>query len=534
MSKLLEIEQFTLHYPGRGALLSDVSLHVDDGEAVALVGESGSGKSLTTRAALGLFPEFSQLSGSVKVRGLDTTSAPAAKLLELRRNHASMIFQDPRAGINPVRTVGDFLTETLVRWRGLSREEAYARAVTQLDQVGLRRTKDLMRQYPHQLSGGMLQRVMIAGALLDSPELLLCDEPTTALDVTTQAGIVELLREQQQARGMGMLFITHDLNLAASLCDRVYVLRKGEVVEHGGAREVFMSPRADYTRQLVGATPRIEIDKVPAAPAADGTVPLLAVKSLCKRYELPSGEELTALKDATFSLAPGGSLGVVGESGSGKSTLARMIVALETADEGELAINGRVRAPRPLRAAERKLLAKDVQIVFQDPYLSLDPRIVVGKAVADVFRLHQGQRRAEAVKSAEKLLERVGIGPERFDSKPRALSGGQRQRVAIAKALAARPKLLVLDEATSALDVSVQAQVLELVEELREQLGLTLLFVTHDLAVVSRLCAELLVLQHGQIVEQGSTSRILSAPTNDYTRTLIDSRPRALWEEQLA
>lgn len=534
MSKLLEIDQFTLQFPGRGALLNEVSLHVDDGEAVALVGESGSGKSLTTRAALGLFPETSRLSGSVKVQGLDTTSAPAAKLLQLRRNRASMIFQDPRAGINPVRTVGDFLTETLVRWRGLSREESVERAITQLEQVGLRRTKEMMRQYPHQLSGGMLQRVMIAAALLDSPELLLCDEPTTALDVTTQAGILELLREQQQARAMGMLFITHDLNLAASLCDRVYVLRKGEVVEHGAACDVFLSPQADYTRQLVGATPRIELDKVPTAPAADGTMPLLSVKGLGRRYELPGGEMLTALNDATFTLAPGGSLGVVGESGSGKSTLARMIVALETADEGELAINGRVRAPRPLRARERKLLAKDVQIVFQDPYLSLDPRIAVGKAVADVFRLHQGQGRADAVQSARELLERVGIGPERFDSKPRALSGGQRQRVAIAKALAARPKLLVLDEATSALDVSVQAQVLELVEEVREQLGLTILFVTHDLAVVSRLCAELLVLQQGQIVEQGPTAKILSAPTSDYTRTLLDSRPRALWEEQPA
>lgn len=534
MSKLLEIEQFSLHFPGRGPLLDNVSLHVDDGEAVALVGESGSGKSLTTRAALGLFPETSQLTGSVKVLGLDTTTASAAKLLQLRRNQASMIFQDPRAGINPVRTVGDFLTETLVRWRGLSREEATERAVAELDQVGLRRTKEMMRQYPHQLSGGMLQRVMIAAALLDSPELLLCDEPTTALDVTTQAGIVELLREQQQTRGMGMLFITHDLNLAASLCDRVYVLRKGQVMEQGPVREVFMSPQADYTRQLVGATPRIEIEKVPTAPPADGAAPLLSATGLSKHYRLPGGEILTALHEASFALAPGGSLGVVGESGSGKSTLARMIVALETADEGELAINGRVRGQRPLKARERKLLAKDVQIVFQDPYLSLDPRITVGKAVADVFRLHQGQGRAASLQSARELLDRVGIGEDRFDSKPRALSGGQRQRAAIAKALAARPKLLVLDEATSALDVSVQAQVLELVEEVREQLGLAILFVTHDLAVVSRLCTDLLVLQQGQIVEQGSTARILSEPNHDYTRTLIDSRPRALWEEQPA
>ncbi|MET4004765.1 peptide/nickel transport system ATP-binding protein [Arthrobacter sp. UYCu511] len=532
MSKLLEIEQFSMAFPGRGNLLSDVSLHVDEGEAVALVGESGSGKSLTTRAALGLFPETSRLSGSVKVRGLDTTTASGTKLLELRRNRASMIFQDPRAGINPVRTVGDFVTETLVRWRGLSRQEAEAQAVAQLEQVGLRRAKEMMRQYPHQLSGGMLQRVMIAAALLDSPELLLCDEPTTALDVTTQAGIVTLLREQQQARGMGMLFITHDLNLAGSLCDRVYVLRKGEVVEHGGSRQVFTSPQADYTRQLIAATPSIDIDKVPAVPVQDDQSPLLRVEGLCRRYTLPGGEILNALNNASFTLAKGGSLGVVGESGSGKSTLARMIVALETPDAGELEVSGRPRAHRALKAGERKLLAKDVQIVFQDPYLSLDPRIPVGKAVADVFRLHQGQTRSAALQSARELLDRVGIGPERFDSKPRALSGGQRQRVAIAKALAARPKLLVLDEATSALDVSVQAQVLELVEELRDQLGLTILFVTHDLAVVSRLCSELLVLRDGVIVEQGSTAQILGAPASEYTRTLINSRPQLLWQDQ--
>ncbi|MFJ3958038.1 dipeptide ABC transporter ATP-binding protein [Arthrobacter sp. NPDC090010] len=534
MSQLLEVQDFTLGFAGREPLLNGISLHVDDGEAVALVGESGSGKSLTTRAALGLLPERSQHSGTVAVRGLNTLTAGASQLLELRRNRASMIFQDPRAGINPVRTVGDFLTETLVRWRGLSRAEATERAVQQLEQVGLRRAKELVAQYPHQLSGGMLQRVMIAAALLDSPELLLCDEPTTALDVTTQAGIVKLLRDEQQARGMGMLFITHDLNLASSLCERVYVLRHGQVVERGTAREVFLAPREDYTRQLVGATPSIELDKVPAVPeAADGEEPILAVDSLSKHYELPHGETLTALDAATFTLPVGGSLGVVGESGSGKSTLARLVVGLETPSEGTLRLGGVDRPDRPLKARERKLLAEDVQIVFQDPYLSLDPRIAVGHAVADVFRLHRKQGRKQAQDSARELLGRVGIGPERFGAKPRALSGGQRQRVALAKALAAQPRLLVLDEATSALDVSVQAQVLELVEELRDQLGLTILFVTHDLAVVSRICSQVLVMHQGRIVEQGPTARILADPGDEYTRKLIGSRPRPLWDQSV-
>ncbi|WP_026542219.1 dipeptide ABC transporter ATP-binding protein [Paenarthrobacter nicotinovorans] len=536
MSQLLQIQNFTLGFPGRPPLLDSVSLHVDDGEAVALVGESGSGKSLTTRAALGLLPGGSESSGSVSVQGLDTLTATRQRLMELRRRHASMIFQDPRAGINPVRTVGDFLTETLVRFDGLTRAEATERAVKQLEQVGLRRAKELMGQYPHQLSGGMLQRVMIAAALLNSPDLLLCDEPTTALDVTTQAGIVRLLREEQQSRGMGMLFITHDLNLAASLCERVYVLRRGEVVEHGPTRTVFLTPQQDYTRQLVEATPVIEVGVGSVPPVSPGPESsgssLLEVSGLSKSYELPGGEVIAALEDVSFSLPEGGSLGIVGESGSGKSTLARLVVALETATAGELTLRGIPRPRRPLKASERKVLAKEVQIVFQDPYLSLDPRIAVGHAVADVFRLHQKQGRKEARDSARDLLARVGIGAERFDARPRALSGGQRQRVALAKALAARPRLLVLDEATSALDVSVQAQVLELVEELREQLGLTLLFVTHDLAVVSRLCAGLIVMHQSRIVEQGPTGRILEDPGDEYTRNLIASRPRPLWDAE--
>ena len=529
MSRLLQITDFTLGFADKAPLLDNISLHVDDGEAVALVGESGSGKSLTIRAALGLLPERATATGTVSVLGLDTLTAGKKRLMELRRRDASMIFQDPRAGINPVRTVGDFLGETL-RFQGISRTEATERSIKALEQVGLRRAKELLGQHPHQLSGGMLQRVMIAAAMLNSPKLLLCDEPTTALDVTTQAGIVELLREQQQARGMGMLFITHDLNLAASLCERVYVLQHGRVVEHGATQAVFLTPQQDYTRQLVSATPVIELEKVPEPNAAEGQRMLLEVSGLTKRYELARGEILTALDDAGFSLPEGGSLGVVGESGSGKSTLARIVVALESATEGELTLGGNARPRRRLAAGERKVLAKDVQIVFQDPYLSLDPRIAVDKAVADVFRLHQGQGRNEALASSRELLGRVGIAVERCGALPRALSGGQRQRVALAKALAARPRLLVLDEATSALDVSVQAQVLELVEELRDQFGLTILFVTHDLAVVSRLCSNILVMHQGQIVEQGPTARILANPAEEYTRNLIGSRPRPLWE----
>ncbi|KTR85629.1 ATP-binding cassette domain-containing protein, partial [Leucobacter chromiiresistens] len=479
MTQLLDIADLSLRVPGRGPLLNGVSLSVSAGESVALVGESGSGKSLTTRAALGLFPDHASLDGSVRVGDIDTVTATEAQLRTIRRTRASMIFQDPRAGINPVRTLGDFLTETLVRWHGLSRADAAARAVAQLEQVGLPRAAALLDQYPHQLSGGMLQRVMIAAALLDSPDLLLCDEPTTALDVTTQAGIVELLREQQAARGMGMLFITHDLGLAASLCERVVVLRGGRVVEKGATEAVFRAPQEAYTQELLAATPRIEVreagagagalgDPDPAvgasgaggADASAAEAPLIAASGLTKRYRVPGRDDVTALSGVGFALARGGSLGIVGESGSGKSTLARILVGLEQADAGELSFGGVARPDRAMSGAERRELASTTQMVFQDPYLSLDPRIPIGRAVADVVRLHRGSARREAETVAASLLERVGLRPDQLAARPKALSGGQRQRVALAKALAAQPKLLVLDEATSALDVSVQAQVL--------------------------------------------------------------------------
>ena len=535
---LLSVDGLTLAVPGRGALLHDISLSVDAGEAVALVGESGSGKSLTTRAVLGLFPDRASLTGSVRVAGVDTVAANKEQLRSIRRVRASMIFQDPRAGINPVRRIGDFLTETLVRWHGLDRRDAAARAIDELAQVGLPRGEALLEQYPHQLSGGMLQRVMIAAALLDEPQLMLCDEPTTALDVTTQAGIVELLREQQQARGMGMLFITHDLGLAASLCERTIVLQAGRIVETGQTETVFEHPEQQYTRDLLAATPRIDLTRF-AEPEPLGArdddartairTPAVVAEGLVKRYAVPGRDDVIALSDAGFTLDRGGSLGIVGESGSGKSTLARILVGLEQADAGILEIDGVARPDRPLNAAERRAFAAHTQMVFQDPYLSLDPRVPIGRSVSDVIRLHRGLDRSTAEREAGALLERVGIRHEHLSARPRALSGGQRQRVAIAKALAAEPTMLVLDEATSALDVSVQAQVLALVEEVREQLGLTIVFVTHDLAVVSQVCEHTLVMQRGRVVEQGRTARILGAPEDPYTVRLLASRPEPLW-----
>ncbi|MCD2442067.1 ABC transporter ATP-binding protein [Agromyces sp. SYSU K20354] len=556
---LLDISGLTLDLPNGNRLLDGISLDVSAGETVGLVGESGSGKSVTARSVLGLLPDRATTGGSVRLDGREVLGAPMGELLDLRRHRASMIFQDPRAGINPMRTIGDHMTETLRLCEGKSTAEARARAIELLHAVRLPRPEDHLRQYPHEFSGGMLQRVMIAGALTSSPRLLICDEPTTALDVTTQAEIITVLAEQRASRDMGMLFITHDLNLAASLCDRVVVMSGGRVEEHGDARRVFREPRAEYTKRLVAATPTIAVGeasvgravsagerietsapdtRLPSAqsrygagaPTRPAAGPMLATLGLSKTYHRRGKEPVRAVADASIEIARGGALGVVGESGSGKSTLARMIVGLEQADAGDIRIAGRERTAAPRTRDERLAHARSVQMVFQDPYLSLDPRITAGRAIEDALRLHTRLASAEARTRVLELLDLVGLAEQHANARPRTLSGGQRQRVAIARALAIAPDVLVMDEATSALDVSVQAQVLDVVAEIRRERGLTVLFISHDLAVVRRVCEETVVMKDGEIVERGRTVRLLDAPEHPYTRLLIDSVPRPDWD----
>lgn len=543
---LLDISQLTLDLPGGIRLLDGVSLTVAAGETVGLVGESGSGKSLTARSVLGLLPAGSATTGSIHLAGHSVLDATPAQILELRRTSASMIFQDPRSGINPMRTIGDHLTEVLRLCRRMPVDEAEATALALLEAVRLPRPAEHLRQYPHELSGGMLQRAMIAGALTSSPQLLICDEPTTALDVTTQAEIIAVLAEQRASRGMGMLFITHDLNLAASICDRVAVLSAGRVVEQGGAREVFLHPQAEYTRRLLAATPTLprpresivvaDIGTAAATATATATATadtdtdtMLSVRSLSKTYHRRGKESVPAVVEASIGIPRGGALGVVGESGSGKSTLARMIVGLERADAGDIRIAGNERTIARSRA-ERLAHARSVQMVFQDPYLSLDPRMTAGRAIEDALRLHASSRTVDARAQVLALLDQVGLGEKHAEARPRTLSGGQRQRVAIARALAIEPDLLVLDEATSALDVSVQAQVLGVVERIRRERGLTVLFISHDLAVVRRVCEQTVVMKTGVIVERGRTDDLLEAPRHPYTRLLIESVPRPDWE----
>ena len=569
---LLDIRDLTLDLPDGTRLLHGISLSVAAGETVGLVGESGSGKSLTARTVLGLVPDRSTITGEVVLDGAGVLTAAAPELRQLRRHGAAMIFQDPRAGINPMRTIGDHLTEALRLAEGWSTDAARARAVELLEAVRLPRPEDHLRQFPHEFSGGMLQRVMIAGALTTSPKLLVCDEPTTALDVTTQAEIIGVLTEQRASRGMGMLFITHDLNLAASLCDRVYVMSGGQVVEQGRAHEVLRDPRAEYTRRLVAATPTLvgaapgstadhaigdsaehagaqhpsagvssmtsdsvhDDRETDAAATAVPARPMLEAAGVSKTYVRRGKEPVRAVIGASVAVPRGGALGVVGESGSGKSTLARMIVGLEAADQGDIRIDGRERTAVPRNRRERLAHARSVQMVFQDPYLSLDPRITAGRAIEDALRLHTRVSATEARAQVLELLAQVGLGEKHAAARPRTLSGGQRQRVAIARALAIEPDVLVMDEATSALDVSVQAQVLDLVDRIRRERGLTVLFISHDLAVVRRVCDETVVMRRGEIVERGRTAELLAAPQHEYTRLLIDSVPKPGWDAEAA
>ncbi|HEU0183032.1 MAG TPA: ABC transporter ATP-binding protein [Agromyces mariniharenae] len=538
---LLHIDRLTLDLPDGTRLLDGISLSVAPGETVGLVGESGSGKSLTARSVLGLFPERASTGGSVRLDGREVLGASTRDLLDLRRRSAAMVFQDPRAGINPMRTIGDHLTEATRIADRRPAAEARARAIELLGAVQMPRPEEHLSQHPHELSGGMLQRVMIAGALMSSPPLLICDEPTTALDVTTQAEIIAVLAEQRASRGMGMLFITHDLTLAASLCDRIVVMSKGRVEERGDARSVLRDPQAEYTKRLVAATPTIAkaTDAAPGPPPAADTAPaasaapepMLVVTSLAKTYHPRGRAPVHAVADASISIPRGGALGVVGESGSGKSTLARMIVGLEQADAGDILVDGRERTAAPRTRAERLAHARSVQMVFQDPYLSLDPRVTAGRAVEDALKLHARLSTADARARVLDLLEQVGLDARHANARPKTLSGGQRQRVAIARALAVEPDLLVMDEATSALDVSVQAQVLDLVARIRRERGLTVLFISHDLAVVRRVCDETVVMQHGEIVERGRTAELLDTPRHPYTRLLLDSVPRPAWDE---
>ena len=522
---LLEVENLSVAINGK-AVLDDVSLTVARGEIVALTGESGSGKSMTALAVMGLLPEGAVARGQVRLDGTDIMTQPEAALCRLRGKAMGMIFQEPMTALNPVQTIGDQVAETILIHEGGPRAAARARAALVLDRVGLPGDRVAPSRYPHELSGGQRQRVGLAMAIALRPGLLIADEPTTALDVTTQAQILALLRDLVADFGMGLLLITHDLGVVADIADRIVVMERGRVVESGPVREVLAAPQEAYTRMLFGAA-RHRVDLPPAPPPA----PLLRVEhAVCdyreRRGLFARGTRFRAVDDVSLTVAQGERVGIVGESGCGKSTLARAILGLEELRSGRITLGGEPvwTGHRPNRAVRRRM-----QVVFQDPYGSFNPRHRVERIVTEPFHLldapPRGAARAEAVARA---LSDVGLSPADAARFPHEFSGGQRQRIAIARALITRPELILFDEAVSALDVSVRAQVLDLVADLCRRYGLAYLFISHDLSVVRGVTDRVLVMQTGRIVEEGPTEEVFSAPRHPYTRALIAAAPRLL------
>ncbi len=525
---LLAIEGLTVALPpgaDRPHAVEDVSYTLDAGEILCIVGESGSGKSVSANAIMGLLPKALPVRrGTIGFEGTELTRLGPEALRQLRGARIGMIFQEPMTALNPLMRVGDQILEVL---RVHDAPGGIARVVELLAAVNLPDPAALARSYPFRLSGGQRQRVMIAMALALEPRLLIADEPTTALDVTTQMQILRLVKEIQGRRGTGVLFITHDFGVVAEIADRVAVMQQGRIVEQGPAAQVLNAPAHPYTRALIAAVPH---GGAAARAAPDGPA-VLSTRGVTKTYTRPGGlfrraEPFRAVHDADFTIAKGETLGLVGESGSGKSTLARCVVRLVQPEQGEIGFQGT--NLRTLSRSAWKPFRRKIQMVFQDPFASLNPRRRVSDIIADGPIAH-GTPRGVARARAVELLRLVQLDAGAADRYPHEFSGGQRQRIGIARALAMEPELLIADEPVSALDVSVQAQVLKLLAELRESLGLTMLFITHDLRVAAQVCDRVAVMQRGAIVEQGVTQQVFARPAHAYTQALLDSIPGRGW-----
>ena len=529
---ILEVQDLSIALPSggdRNTAVRNVSFTVGAGEIVCLVGESGSGKSVIAQSVMGLLPKsLPVLSGKILLQGEDITHAPLYRLRELRATRMSMIFQEPMTALNPVMTCGDQIDEVLSEHTQLSPAERRKKVLDIVKEVLLPDPERMVASYPHQLSGGQRQRIMIAMALVLDPVLLIADEPTTALDVTTQAQILKLVLDLQHRHGAGVLFITHDFGVVAEVAHRVAVLRLGDMVEIGSKADVLQRPQHDYTRMLIGAVPTLHLKERPNDPSA----PLvLQVKGLEKTYLDKSwfGKSRTvhAAKDVNLEIRRGQTLGIVGESGSGKSTVARCIVRLVDPSGGSVMLGGgQVPAEdiAMMSAAALRPLRKRVQIVFQDPYRSLNPRRTVGEALME-GPTNYGLNRTEALERARKLLKMVRMDNSALERYPHQFSGGQRQRICIARALMMEPELLIADEAVSAPSVSLQAPVLELFEEIHELLNLAMLFITHDLRVASQVCDHLAVMSKGQVVEYGPAHEVFGEPKHAYTQALFAAAP---------
>jgi peptide/nickel transport system ATP-binding protein len=522
---LLSVNGLSVESAFGRTLVDSLSFNVRSGETLAIVGESGSGKTLTALSLIGLLPERIRITdGCAMFEGRDLLRLDHKALEHVRGAAIGMVFQEPMSALNPVVTIGTQMTEALYVHRGYDRRQAIATAVRALDLMQLGRPRTLLGCYPHELSGGMRQRVMIAAAMALEPRLLIADEPTTALDVTVQMQILVLLGEVQAAFGTTILLITHDMGVVAERADRVLVMRHGRAQETGTVEDMFRSPRARYTRELLAAVPRSIAATL--APREQTGTPVLKVENVTKSFAsggLFRRERHVAVNAVSVEIARGETLALVGESGSGKTTLGRAVVRLEEIDSGCILLDGEdvSHASGPvLRALRQK-----VQIVLQDPLASLDPRMTVGEAIAESLVIQGLMHGRTAKERSRALLEEVGLAATLAGYYPHQLSGGQRQRVAVARAIGVNPRLLVADEPTSSLDVSVQAHVLELMAALQVRLGLSYLFITHDLSVVRRIAHRVAVMRAGRIVECGPASAVLNAPQHEYTRALVGAAP---------
>ena len=533
---LLNIKDLYIELPDgadRQYAIQDVNLELKQGETLCVVGESGSGKSLTARAIMGLLPQphVRVSNGEINFNGEDITKVSYERLRDLRGSEISMIFQEPMTALNPVMSIGAQIDEIFRYHVTMSKAERRKRAVELLDDVNLPNPEQIMNAYPHELSGGQRQRAMIAMALALKPQIIIADEPTTALDVTTQAQILKLIKDMQTANNTGVLFITHDFGVVADIADRVAVMQHGIVVESGNVKQVLNAPKHPYTKALIAAVPSL----TPRKAKTISKEKVLEVKDVCKTFGGGRGlfgfgkpsRRVDALKQVTLDLYNGETLGVVGESGSGKSTLARCIIRLMETDSGAISIEG-----SQINLLNRKSMRSwrnKIQMVFQDPFASLNPRIRVGDIIAQ-GPITQGIDRNEAMRRARELISIVGLDDKSFDRYPHEFSGGQRQRIGIARSLALKPEILIADEPVSALDVSIQAQILDLLDDIREQMNLSMIFITHDLRVAAQVCDRMAVMQYGEVVEIGKTKDIFAKPKHNYTIDLLSAVPGKDWK----
>lgn len=552
---LLKVENVQISFPNEGEFITAVhgiSYKVFPNEIVGIVGESGSGKSVSSLAAMGLLNKNAQVKGNFSFEGIDLLQLNDASWRKIRGNEISMIFQEPMSSLNPSMKCGQQVMEVLQQHKKITRQKAKEEVIRLFEKVKLPRPESILNAYPHQISGGQKQRVMIAMAIACKPKLLIADEPTTALDVSVQKEILLLLKELQQEKQMSILFISHDLEVVAQLCQRVLVMHQGRIVEQNSTQAIFENPQEMYTKALTASRPSVK-ERVFPLPTVDDFInntvsikaeltserqqkhqkiyanpPLLEVKGLVKKFIDQKNwwskkREFQAVNQVDLQIYEGETLGLVGESGCGKSTLGNLILRLDEPDAGEIFYRGK--EITHLKGEELRKLRREIQLIFQDPFSSLNPRIPIGEAIMEPMKVHDlYSSNKERKQKALELLNRVGLEEVHFNRYPHEFSGGQRQRIGIARTIAVQPKLIVCDESVSALDISVQAQVLNLLNELKDDFGFTYLFISHDLAVVKYMADQLLVMKAGEIVERGEADEVYANPQHDYTKMLMEAR----------